>query len=314
MRKIIYLPIILLFLLFAACSSKVATISEEDVEELRVDYNKGKIETVEDLIAIYKDPTQSPETRIASLQALAQTRHPDAIKIIHDFMTQGVGLNYGLLSATANALIEDQTPENIAAMVNGIVATQRKYIEFRTAMMQKLESHRKELAEVRKQMRELEIRVSIPEIRKEINKLIQLPEMTHEIMLKNGTIVKGKIIHEDLDRIIIQTQIGQLTLSKKNIKLTRKADLPKANCVVEGAITDEVYENKRVFKGKIKNNGIRRADSTFISGNYHMYKSGVQTDATIEPGRTFTFECSVDLPEEALVSYYIKEIKWEEFE
>ncbi|MBL7068036.1 MAG: hypothetical protein ISS29_09345 [Candidatus Marinimicrobia bacterium] len=205
----------------------------------------------------------------------------------------------------------------------------RKFFE----VDQNLESLRKELAEVRKQMRELEIRVSIPAIRKEINKLIQLPEMTHEIMLKNGTIVKGKIIHEDLDRIIIQTQIGQLTLSKNTIKLTRKADLPKANCVVEGAITDEVYENKRVFKGKIKNSGVRRADfariifylydegtnllgadSTFISGNYHMYKSGVQTDATIEPGRTFTFECSVDLPEEVLVSYYIKEIKWEEFE
>ena len=140
MKKIIYLSIVLLFFLFAACSPKVATISEKDVEELRVDYNKGKIETVEDLIAIYKDPTQSLDTRIASLRALAQTRHPDAMKIIHDFMAQGVGLNYGLLSATANALIEDQTPENIAAMVDGIVAAQRKYIEFRTAVMRKLES------------------------------------------------------------------------------------------------------------------------------------------------------------------------------
>ncbi|MDO9548151.1 MAG: hypothetical protein Q7J65_04200, partial [Candidatus Marinimicrobia bacterium] len=94
---------------------------------------------------------------------------------------------------------------------------------------QDIETLRKELSDVRKQMRELEIRVSIPEIRKEINNLIQLPEMTHEIILNNGTVVKGKIIHEDMDRIVIQTQIGQLTLSKNSIKLTRKADLPKAN-------------------------------------------------------------------------------------
>ena len=198
---------------------------------------------------------------------------------------------------------------------------------------QDIESLRKELADVRKQMREMEIRVSIPEIRKEINNLIQLPEMTHEIILNNGTVVKGKIIHEDMDRVVIQTQIGQLTLSKNSIKLTRKADLPKANCVVEGAIEDQVHDNKRVFKGKIKNEGVRRADfpriifylyddatnllasdSTIIAGNYHMYKSGVQTDATIEPGNTFNFECAVDIPEGAQISYFIKKIRWEEFD
>jgi hypothetical protein len=198
---------------------------------------------------------------------------------------------------------------------------------------QDIEALHEEIADVRRQMRELEIRVSIPEIRKEINKLIQMPVMTHEILLKNGTIVKGKIIQEDLERVIIQTQIGQLTLSKDNIKLTRKIDLPKANCVVAGTIVDEVHENKRVFRGKIKNEGVRRADfariifelydeatnllaadSTLIAGNYHMYKSGVQTDATIEPGRTFDFECAVEIPEDAAVSYYIKKIKWEEFD
>ncbi len=198
---------------------------------------------------------------------------------------------------------------------------------------QDIEALHKELADVRRQMRELEIRVSIPEIRKEINRLIQLPVMTHEILLKNGTIVKGKIIQEDMNRVIIQTQIGQLTLSKDNIQLTRKIDLPKANCVVEGPITDEVHENKRVFKGKMKNEGVRRADfarivfylydeatnllasdSTIVSGNYHMYKSGVQTDATIEPGNSFNFECSVEAPENKPVSYYIKKIKWEEFD
>lgn len=198
---------------------------------------------------------------------------------------------------------------------------------------QDIESLRKELADIRKQMRELEIRVSVPEIRSEINKLIQLPEMTHEIILNNGTIVKGKIIHEDMDRVVVQTQIGQLTLSKNSIKQTRKADLPKAKCVVDGPITEQVHENKRTFMGKIKNEGIRRADfvriifklydegttllaadSTLIAGNYHMYKSSVQTDATIEPGRSFDFECSVAVPKDAKVSYYIKEIKWEEFD
>lgn len=140
MKRLIYLPIVLSILAFAACSSKVATITEEDVEELRVDYNKGNLETIENMMAIYTDPTQPIETRIAVLQAMAETKHPDAMKIIHDFMAQGVGLNYGLLTATASALTANPTPENVEAMVNGLISAQRKYIEFRTAVMAKLET------------------------------------------------------------------------------------------------------------------------------------------------------------------------------
>lgn len=224
------------------------------------------------------------------------------------------------LSITSPTLLKAQKTTTTAS---------RKFYE----IDQDLKALRQEIDELRKQIRELEIKSSIPEIRKEINKLIQMPEMTHEIMLKNGTIVKGQIISEDLDWIIIQTQIGQLTLSKNDVKLTRKADLPKANCVADGPITDQVFEEKRMFQGKIKNTGVRRADfpriifylydqntnliaadSTFIAGDFHMYQSGVQTDATIDPGRSFSFECEVTVPPKKLVSYYIKEIKWDELE
>jgi|GEM_PF-6840639 len=41
-----------------SCASKMATIDTKDIEKLRVDYNRGKIETIDDLIAIYKDPFQ----------------------------------------------------------------------------------------------------------------------------------------------------------------------------------------------------------------------------------------------------------------
>jgi len=123
-----------------SCSSKMATIDTKEIEKLRVDYNKGKLETIDDLIAIYKDPVQPMETRIAALQVMAQTEHPDAIKIMHDFLNQSVGVNYALLNATASALIDHATPENVAAMVGGVVAAQKKYIDFRTAVMTKMQS------------------------------------------------------------------------------------------------------------------------------------------------------------------------------
>lgn len=209
------------------------------------------------------------------------------------------------------------------------ISVSKKFFE----VEQNIDELRKEMADLRKQIREMEIRTSVPEIRKEINKLINVPELTHEILLNNGTIVKGKVLHEDLDRIIIQTQIGLLTISKKEIKLTRPAEIPKAKCIIDGPITEKVHEDKRIFKGKIKNEGIRRADfpkiifhlydeatnliasdSIFVRGNFHIYQSGVQTDAAIEPGQSFPFECSVEFPKGTSISYYIKKISWEEFE
>ncbi|MFA4838174.1 MAG: HEAT repeat domain-containing protein [Candidatus Neomarinimicrobiota bacterium] len=145
MKTLIRTSLIAFALVFAACSSKVATITTKDVEQLRVDYNKGKIQTMDDLIAIYKDPTQPIETRIAAMQALAQTRHPDALKILHDFMDQSVGLNYALLTATSNVLIENPTPKNVKSMVNGIVQAQKRYSEFRTNVFSKLETAKAEI-------------------------------------------------------------------------------------------------------------------------------------------------------------------------
>ena len=52
----------------------------------------------------------------------------------------------------------------------------------------------------------------------------------------------------------------------------------------------------------------------FIAGNYHMFLSGVQTDATIEPGQTFDFEITISYPANTKVSYFIPKITWQEFD
>ncbi|RKY55131.1 MAG: hypothetical protein DRP89_03875, partial [Candidatus Neomarinimicrobiota bacterium] len=139
MKNLLITSVLFLSIIFISCAPQLSNVTTEDVEKLRVDYNRGKIQTVEDLIAIYKDPIQPMETRIAALQALAQTQHPDAIKILHDFMYQSVGVNYALLTATANALMKSQRPEDITAMVNGVSSAQKKYINFRTTILKNIE-------------------------------------------------------------------------------------------------------------------------------------------------------------------------------
>jgi len=196
-----------------------------------------------------------------------------------------------------------------------------------------IEELRKELADIRQQIRAIELRTSTPEIRKEITKLVPVPEITHEIILNNGTVVKGKIIHEDINKIIVQTNIGQLTISKTDVRISREAELPHAKCILDGPITTKIFEDKTTYTGRIKNDGARRADftqirlqlfsdaakliatdSVIVAGNYHMFPSGVQTDASIEPGQSFNFEITISYPEKSKVSYYIPKISWEEFD
>ncbi|MFH1214028.1 MAG: hypothetical protein V1681_08050 [Candidatus Neomarinimicrobiota bacterium] len=196
-----------------------------------------------------------------------------------------------------------------------------------------IEQLRKEMAQIRQQIRDIELRTSTPEIRKEINRLVPVPEITHEIILKNGTVVKGKIIHEDIDKIIVQTNIGQLTIATGDVRISREAELPHAKCVLDGPITTKIFDDKTTYTGKIKNDGVRRADfpqitlqlfddatkliatdSVIVAGGYHMFLSGVQTDATIEPGQSFIFECTISYPAKSKVSYYIPKIRWKEFD
>ena len=57
-------------------------------------------------------------------------------------------------------------------------ATNDKFFE----VDQSIEELRQEITEIRRQIRDIELRTSPPEIRKEINRLIPVPDITHEII------------------------------------------------------------------------------------------------------------------------------------
>ncbi len=138
MKRITLFAIFAFALILGSCARQMKSITEKDVEELRVDYNKGKMTAMEDIIAVYKDPSLPIETRIAAMKSLATTQNPDAIKILHDFLNQCVGVNYALLTATSKELIKGQRPEDVSAMVRGVISAQKKYIQFRTEVLQNL--------------------------------------------------------------------------------------------------------------------------------------------------------------------------------
>ncbi|MCF7805080.1 MAG: hypothetical protein K9N46_06875 [Candidatus Marinimicrobia bacterium] len=196
---------------------------------------------------------------------------------------------------------------------------------------QDVDSLKRSIRTLRRQVRNAGGDISPFTLQREIQKVLSVPQITHEIELVNGTTVRGKVLRETIDEIIVQTQIGHLTLDRKLIKDTRPAEPPKAKIELDGPIEEETHEDKRVYRGRVKNTGVRRADfvrivfqlsnqsanvvatdSAFIDGSTHTFNTAVLSDTSIEPGESASFTCSVFTPPNATISYYTYEIHWDE--
>ncbi|MCF7824505.1 MAG: hypothetical protein K9N35_10085 [Candidatus Marinimicrobia bacterium] len=191
-----------------------------------------------------------------------------------------------------------------------------------------------EMDHMREQLREYDD-LSAPRIRKEIKRLVNFPEKISEITLKNGTVVQGKIISEDIDKITVQTNIGTLSLNQENIKELKPFDNLHADIVLDGDFEDQRHTDSRIFIGKVKNKGLRRADfvrvsfrlhdkrtniiaqdSSFVSGESYSFYSGVVSESSLSPGEGSTFKVEVKVPagvEAKNISYVTYKIIFDEF-
>jgi hypothetical protein len=174
--------------------------------------------------------------------------------------------------------------------------------------------------------------VNMPKIRNEIREIVTVPELTHQIILKNGTIVQGTILDENLSEIKVQTLIGIITLQREQIK---NIELIKKQAPVlefDGPVKEMTYTDKKVFLGKVTNNGNQRADfvrvvfrlydegahlisadSSFVLGNDMKYPGGIYSSSALLPGNSGNFQCSVPTLDKR-VSYYTSEIKYSNIE
>ena len=189
-----------------------------------------------------------------------------------------------------------------------------------------------EMAELRAKVLDYESRIRNQNSSLESLHKIQFPHLTHEIELTNGTLVNGNIIQENSDRMIVKTQIGQLTIDKANVATIKNISPNIPDIQFQGDAVDEIYPSHRVFSGVVYNDGFRRADfvrviyklwserteligvdSSFVEGTKVVYKSGVIADTAIEPGYSAEFVINVDA-DSSLVRYITREIKWNIFE
>ena len=192
-----------------------------------------------------------------------------------------------------------------------------------------------EIIDLKSQIIEYETRLHYPSVNMELLKMVNTPHLKHEITMTNGTIINGTIIFEDTDKMILKTQIGQLTLEKEFITdIQEKAPLQPLIEFTNKEIEERMNENNSIsYLGEVINNGLRRADfvrviynfwaddtspiysdSTFIKGQNIVYLNGVISDTAIEPAQKGNFEINIQIPDSLNFEYITKDIRWNIFE
>ena len=165
---------------------------------------------------------------------------------------------------------------------------------------------------------------------KQLKQLIDKPLPAHKIYLKNGSIIKGTIGKDKLDYLLVDTDVGKLTISKSEIDKIDDLILPIPNIVFIGHGQEEVFESYRIFTGKIMNQGNRRgdfvrviynlwgentqliiSDSSFVEGSQLIYRSGIVTDTILKPNQSAHFNVQVPIADSINVAYITRYVHWE---
>ena len=170
---------------------------------------------------------------------------------------------------------------------------------------------------------------TMPNISRELLDLIKVPEYQYRIELRNGTVVMGDILEESDSTLVLQTQIGKLVLKKEMVIRRDKHEEPTPKVVFLGDPFVNIYPERQVFSGRVKNIGNKRADfvrvisnlftqttkpagkdSVFVKGTRIVYKSGVIADTALEPGQPATYNFPVAIQGRRKIQYHTMDIHW----
>ena len=114
-------------------------VSFELLEKLRTDFSEGKLQAIEEMIAIYNDTNQPFDVRIAAGKALAETQHPTALNAISETVGEAAALDVTFMVASIELLAEfKDDPRAADAMVNAMNKVEEKTNSLQMALVQNL--------------------------------------------------------------------------------------------------------------------------------------------------------------------------------
>ena len=198
---------------------------------------------------------------------------------------------------------------------------------------QSMEDIQKEVELLRNKVMDYEYKPPDSDYTKQLKALIDNPPPAHKISLKNGSIIEGTIEKDKVEYLLVNTEVGLLTLNKSEILGIEDLILPTPELVFIGHGQEEAFESFRLFSGKVMNQGNRRgdfvrviyslwgentqllgSDSTFIEGSQIIYRSGIVTDSVLEPNQSAQFSLKVAVPDSISVTYVTRDVRWEMFD
>ena len=134
---------------------------------------------------------------------------------------------------------------------------------------------RETLADIQSQVDELKVKVleyearlNAPQFNTDMLKKIKNPDLNHEIQMNNGNVLQGSILDQNLDRLIMSTQIGQITLSMADIKDIRELSPLVPFLEFEGDFSEEEVNMalKHDFTPILLGNSRLRTETAGVAG------------------------------------------------
>ena len=184
--------------------------------------------------------------------------------------------------------------------------------------------------ELRSRIIDYEERIASPNFNHNLSEMAKFPQLKNEILMNNGTLIQGTIISETIENIIIQTQIGQLTLDKADINNIKEIASIGADVVFTNEPEEKINANYHIYSGTVQNKGLETAsfvrvifklwssetdliavDSSFIDGNQIIYHSGINTDTALRTGESGEYVVNNKTPVNSSVQYITRDIYWE---
>ena len=85
-------------------------ISYELIENLSTAFSEGKLQALEEMIAIYNDSNQPFDVRMAAGKALAETQHPTALNALSETVGDAAALDVSFMIASIELLANIKSP------------------------------------------------------------------------------------------------------------------------------------------------------------------------------------------------------------
>ena len=228
--------------------------------------------------------------------------------------------------------LENKTQQtNILSIFNDTVKTVQT--EHFYELEKSLEDIQKEVELLRTRVMKYEHKSPEGNYTKQLKELIDKPPSAHKISLKNGSIIEGTIEKDKLDYLLVDTDVGKLTIKKTEIKNIDDLILPTPDIIFIGHGQEEVFDTYRLFTGKVMNQGNRRgdfvrviynlwgentqlisSDSSFVEGTQIIYQSGIVTDTVLEPKQSAQFKVLISIPDSITVTYITRDVHWALFD